>query len=76
MARTLVETRIQDRTARAKLAHRDKPYWRMLSEGAHVGYFRGKVKGSWAARYHCPQRAEYVRAVIGEADDLRDADGI
>lgn len=76
MARTLGETRIQDRTARARLAHRDKPYWRMLSEGAHVGYFRGKVKGSWAARYHCPVRADYVRAIIGEADDLREADGI
>ncbi|ATY31091.1 tyrosine-type recombinase/integrase [Sphingomonas psychrotolerans] len=76
MARTLGETRIQDRTARSRLAHRDKPYWRMLSEGAHVGYFRGRVKGSWSARYHCPIRAEYVRAIIGEADDHREADGI
>lgn len=76
MARTLREVRIQDRTARAKLAPRDKPYWRILSEGAHIGYYRGKVKGSWAARYHVPERADYVRAVIGEADDRRDADGI
>jgi hypothetical protein len=47
-----------------------------LSEGAHVGYFRGKVKGSWSARYHCPIRAEYVSAVIGEAEDHREADCI
>src|SRR4051812_34481695 len=76
MARRLNETRIQDRTARARLEPRDKPYWRVLSEGAHVGYYRGKMKGSWSARYHCPIRADYVRAVIGEADDLREADGI
>ncbi|MEO6218642.1 MAG: tyrosine-type recombinase/integrase [Sphingomonas sp.] len=48
----------------------------VLSEGAHVGYYRGKMKGSWSARYHCPIRADYVRAVIGEADDLREADEI
>ncbi|HWU95778.1 MAG TPA: integrase, partial [Sphingomonas sp.] len=47
----------------------------MLSQGAHVGYFKGKLTGSWAARYHCPEQAKYVRAIIGEADDLREADG-
>jgi len=76
MARNLNEARIQDRTARARLTQRDKPYWRLLSQGAHVGYFRGKMKGSWCARYHCPIRGDYVRAVIGEADDHREADGI
>lgn len=48
----------------------------MLSQGEHIGYFRGKLTGSWAARYHCPARAEYVRGIIGEADDLREADGV
>ena len=76
MSRTLQDVRIHDRTSRAKLAPRDKPYWRMMSQGEHVGYFKGKLTGSWAARYHCPLRAAYVRGIIGEADDLREANGV
>lgn len=75
MPRTLADTRIQDKTARSRLVARNKPYWRGLSEGAHLGYRRGKLKGTWFARYHSTERGEYVSSAIGEADDLRDADG-
>lgn len=75
MARTVKENRIQDRTARGRLPVRHKPYWRTLSEGAHIGYRRGKMKGSWLARYYAPERGDYVSGVIGEADDVREADG-
>jgi integrase len=75
MARTVNENRIQDRTSRARLAVRHKPYWRALSQGAHLGYRRGKKKGSWIARYYEPDRTDYVSSVIGEVDDVRDADG-
>ena len=70
-----VETRIQDRTARAKLAVRHKAYWRTLSEGAHLGYRRGPRKGTWMARYFSVERSAYVTSALAEADDVRDADG-
>lgn len=75
MARTVNEVRIQDRTARARLAARNRPYWRSLSEGAHIGYRRGELKGTWFARYYTPGTRIYVTSALGEADDLRDANG-
>ena len=45
MSRTVAEARIQDRTARARLVPANKPYWRQLSEGEHIGYRKGKRKG-------------------------------
>lgn len=75
MPRNVSEHKIQDRTARARLAVRHKPYWRTLSEGAHLGYRKGARKGSWVARYLDQDQSEYVSRVIGEADDVRDADG-
>lgn len=75
MSRTLVESRIQDRTSRGRLAVRNNPYWRGLSEGAHIGYRRGALKGTWFARYYSAEQSAYVSSAIGEADDLRDADG-
>lgn len=75
MSRTVAETRIQDRAARARLDVRDHPYWRALSEGIHLGYRRGPRKGSWVARYMPPDARGYVTSALGEADDIRDADG-
>lgn len=75
MARNVNEHKLQDKTARSRLAVRHKPYWRALSEGAHLGYRKGARKGSWVARYYEVERTDYVTRVIGEADDVRDADG-
>lgn len=75
MSRTVAETRIQDRAARARLTPRDKPYWRGLSEGVHLGYRCGQRKGTWVARYMCPERRAYITSALGEADDILDADG-
>jgi integrase len=75
MARTVVEQRIQDRTARGRLAVRNKPYWRALCEGHHIGYRRGNRKGTWFARYLDPAAGDYVSSAIGEADDVLEADG-
>jgi integrase len=75
MARTVIEHRIQDRTARGRLAARNKPYWRALSEGHHLGYRRGNRKGTWFARYLDPATTLYVSSAIGEADDTLEADG-
>lgn len=76
MARTVKEVRLQDRTARTKLAPRRKPYWRFLSEGRHLGYYRGARSSSWIARYRgAAAQDEYVTAKLGAADDRCDADG-
>ena len=75
MARTVIEYRIQDRTARGRLKVRNKPYWRALLEGHHLGYRRGVRKGTWFARYFDPAIGDYVSSAIGEADDRLEADG-
>ncbi len=76
MSRTVVESRIQDRTARGNLAVRNKPYWRQLSEGAHIGYRKGARKGTWFARYFDLPLGAYVTSAIGEADDRCEADDV
>lgn len=75
MSRAAIDARIQDRTPRARLAVRKRPYWRQLSEGAFLGYYRGTLKGSWVAKYHDATTGAYVTGTLGEADDDLDADG-
>jgi integrase len=75
MSRTVIETRLQDRAARGRLEVRHKPYWRTLTEGAHLGYRRGKRKGAWLARYFDLASDAYVTGVLGEADDRCEANG-
>jgi integrase len=75
MSRAAVEARIQDRTPRARLLPRRRPYWRQLSEGAFLGYYRGTLKGSWVAKFHDAATGAYVTGTLGEADDDLDADG-
>jgi len=74
--RTVAEVRIQDRAARGRLLVRNKPYWRQLSEGAHIGYRKGVRKGTWFARYLCQDSKKYVSSAIGDADDIQDADDL
>lgn len=75
MSRTVIETRLQDRAARGRLEVRHKPYWRTLTEGAHLGYRCGKRKGAWLARYFDLASNAYVTGVLGEADDRFEANG-
>ncbi|MDO7843640.1 tyrosine-type recombinase/integrase [Sphingomonas immobilis] len=74
MARTVIDYRLQDRAARSRLKVRHETYWRSLSEGVHLGYRKGRLKGSWIARCKMPD-ARYVTGVLGEADDHCDRDG-
>jgi integrase len=67
--------RLQDRSARARLKPRHHPYWRSISEGRHLGYYRGKRAGSWIARCRAPKDADYVTRPLGTADDIVQADG-
>jgi integrase len=67
---------LDNRTSRLKLRVRLEPYWRLVSEGCHVGYYRGARAGKWVARYRCPGSGRgYTKHTLGEADDVRDADG-
>lgn len=70
------EVRLQERAARLRLAIRHHPYWRMICEGAHLGYYRGARGAKWVARYREVGSTEpYVTATLGGVDDLVEADG-
>jgi integrase len=82
MARTVVDSNLRDRTARARLSARAKPYYRLIEPGLHLGYRkprgrRGKpgVAGKWLARFYVGKQA-YEIETIGIADDYSDADGV
>lgn len=76
MGRAVRDARIDKREARLKLVARAEPYWRLVSEGCHLGYYRGARGGKWVARFRKPGAGGgYAKTTIGEADDVRDADG-
>lgn len=74
MARTKRNTKVDTRTARAKLAPRREPYWTVVSEGCAVGYRKGKT-GSWVARWRDPDGRQHYTS-LGAADDSMDADAV
>lgn len=76
MARSVIEAKLQNRSQRERLIARSEPYWRTISEGAHIGYYRGARIRRWVARFRRPGAAGgYAKTTIGEADDFLDADG-
>ena len=75
MPKTVSEVRLQERSARARLTAKHHPYWRSISEGRHLGYYRGRRGGSWIARCRPPDGGDYLTKALGTADDLVDADG-
>ena len=77
MGRAVKDAKLDKREARQKLAPQKEPHWRLISEGAHLGYYRGTRVGKWVARYRKPGSAGgYLKKTLGEADDIRDADGV
>jgi integrase len=75
MARTVRDTNLEKSAARARLAPRGKPYWRVLESGLHLGYRRTKsAGGSWTARRFLGE-GKYAERGLGLADDLQEADG-
>ena len=75
MARTVRDTTLDTRTARGRLEVRKKPYWRLIDQGCHLGYYKGKRGGAWTARYFLGA-GRYAEQKLGTADDTRDADGV
>lgn len=75
MARTVRDTNLEKPAARARLAPRGKPYWRVLESGLHLGYRRTKTGGgSWTVRRFLGG-GKYAERGLGLADDLQEADG-
>lgn len=75
MSRKIKDNDLANRTTRSRLVARAKPYWRLVSEGQHIGYRRRqRGAGSWVARCYLGPAAGYREEVLGMADDLDDAD--
>lgn len=74
MARTVRDSSMDTRAARARLAQRHKPYYRLIDQGCHLGYRKGPRGGSWSARYFIGG-GKYAEKTLGIADDTQDADG-
>lgn len=66
MSRTLVETPITTRSARARL--RPGVYWKGIDPDVHLGYRRGKNGGMWLVRWRAGKG--YRQQAIGVADDI------
>ncbi len=81
MTRTVQDTRLETRTARALLRAQTTIYWRALVPGElHLGYRRkhADAPGIWIARRHVGKvqgrASPYVKHRLGRADDYQDAD--
>ena len=80
MARRVDEAALGTRTARQRLAPRHTPYFRLISDGLHLGYRRSTVTGragAWLVRRYVKEIG-YQTKHLGTADDSPDlaANGI
>ena len=76
MARTLRNSKIDTRSARAKLSERREPYWTVISKGCALGYRKlGTDRGTWIARFRDDAGKQHYHA-LGSADDALSADGV
>jgi integrase len=75
MARLVRDTKMETRTARARLPVGPKPYFRRLEIGFHLGYRRLSTGGTWIARRFA-EDGRYREYRLGLADDTQDADGL
>lgn len=73
MAKTLTESPIATRAARAKLG--PGVHWRSIDPAVHLGYRRGVRGGRWLVRWYEGSQS-YGQETFGTADDAFDADGI
>lgn len=74
MGRLVRDSRLETREARRKLGARKEPYWRLIVEGIHLGYYKGSIGGTWYVRGRLPA-GKYLWRSIALADDVIDANG-
>jgi integrase len=77
MARSLRDSKLDSREARARLKARGKPYWRLIEPGLHLGYRRlASRPGTWCIRRYVGGQTYSVETLKGVvADDNAPADG-
>ncbi|MBX3708268.1 MAG: site-specific integrase [Gammaproteobacteria bacterium] len=75
MARLVRDSRLESREARLRLKMRQEPYWRLISEGIHLGYYRGNRGGIWHARARSADNKRYIKSTLAQADDYSEANG-
>jgi hypothetical protein len=74
MVRTIRDSNLETRTARARLKPNGQPYYRGLEPGLHLGYRKPRAgAGKWLARRYVEGRYSYHP--LGTADDFGDPDG-
>src|SRR6516165_3020244 len=73
MARTVRNPKLDTRSARAKLAMRDSPYWVSLAPGCALGYRKGPKGGVWLAKLVRDKLRQ--QTTLGRGDDAFDPDG-
>lgn len=74
MGRLVRDSNMGTREARRKLAVRKIPYWRLIVEGIHLGYYKGSNSGKWYVKTRTPE-GKYTWQAIGSTDDYADANG-
>jgi len=74
MGRLVRDSNMGTREARRKLVARKVPYWRLIVEGIHLGYYKGSTSGKWYVKTRTTE-GKYTWQVIGSADDFVDANG-
>jgi integrase len=74
MGRLVRDSNMGTREARRKLAVRKVPYWRLIIEGIHLGYYKGSNSGKWYVKTRTPE-GKYAWQAIGSTDDYADANG-
>lgn len=72
MGRLVREARLETREARRRLTIQKIPHWRLIIEGIHLGYYKGKNGGIWYIKARTPE-GKYVWRKLGLADDASDA---
>ena len=76
MDRLIRNTGLGNREYRSQLPIRKKPYWMVLTEGKHLGYYRGSRVRKWVVRFRQSGLCRYQEATIAEADDHSPSDGV
>lgn len=75
MPRAIRSTKLDTRSARAKLPPRREPYWHVIAPGHALGYRKGKKSGCWIARLQETKIGRKYHRSLGYADDALEADG-
>ena len=78
MARTVADTNLQTRAARARLAPQRKPYWATLRPRLlHLGYAKRRPgkPGYWTVRTYIGSQSYETKRIDAVADDYEDANG-